>query len=92
MPDPLPPCPTPDADDDALADALADAWVARAATDPALCRLALRAAGLAKEPADMTQDELATEHGTDRHTLNRLALHALAKLRLAPEIRGLKQS
>lgn len=86
----LPPCPSPDADDDALAEALADSWVAGAAHDPRLCRLALRAAGLAKEPADMTQDELAAEHGTDRHTLNRLALRALTKLRLAPEIQGLK--
>ena len=83
--------PTPDdADDDALADALADAWVARAATDPALRRLALRAAGLTKAPADMTQEELATAHGTDRHTLNRLALHALNKLRHSPELRTIR--
>lgn len=78
------------ADDDALAEALADAWVARAAADPALCRLALRAAGLRKAPADMTQEELAAKWGTDRHTLNRLALHALKKLRLSPEILSLK--
>jgi len=76
--------------DDALAEALADAWVARAESDPALRRLALRAAGLAKEPADMTQDELASEWHTDRSALNRLALHALQKLRLSPEISGLK--
>jgi hypothetical protein len=82
---------TPDSkDDDALAEALADAWVARAAVDPTLRRLALRAAGLAKEPADMTQDELAGEWHTDRHALNRLALHALQKLRLSPEILSLK--
>lgn len=80
----------PDADDDALAEALADSWVAGAAHDPRLCRLALRAAGLAKEPADMTQDELAAEHGTDRHTLNRLALHALNKLRHSPELRTIR--
>jgi hypothetical protein len=79
-----------DADDDALAEALADAWVAGAATDPALCSLALRAAGLRKAPAEMTQEELATRWGTDRHTLNRLALRALAKLRHSPEIRSLK--
>lgn len=85
---PTPP-PLPD-DDDALAEALADSWVAGAAHDPRLCRLALRAAGLAKEPADMTQDELAAEHGTDRRSLNRLALHALHKLRLAPEVRLLR--
>lgn len=84
--------PTPPADDedDALAEALADAWVARAAADPALRRLALRAAGLRKEPADMTQEELAADWHTDRHTLNRLALHALQKLRLSPECRALR--
>jgi hypothetical protein len=76
--------------DDALAEALADAWVERAAHDPALRRLALRAAGLAKEPADMTQEELAAEWHTDRHSLNRLALHALRKLRLSPEISAIK--
>jgi hypothetical protein len=79
-----------DDSDDALAEALADAWVERAAHDPTLRRLALRAAGLRKEPADMTQDELAAAHGTDRHSLNRLALHALRKLRLSPEITALK--
>lgn len=78
------------ADDEALAEALADAWIERAASDPALCRLALRAAGLRKEPADMTQDELAQAHGTDRHALNRLALRALKKLRHTPEILALK--
>jgi hypothetical protein len=77
-------------DDDALADLLADEWVSRAATDPALCRLALRAAGLAKAPAEMTQDELAARWGTDRHSLNRLALTALKKLRLSPEIRAIR--
>ena len=77
--------------DDALAEALADAWVARAESDPALRRLALRAAGLSKEPADMTQDELASEWQTDRHALNRLALHALRKLRLSPEITAIRK-
>jgi hypothetical protein len=76
--------------DDALAEALADAWVARAESEPALRRLALRAAGLSKEPADMTQDELAAAWHTDRHSLNRLALHALRKLRLSPEISAIK--
>lgn len=79
-----------DPSDDALAEALADAWVEQAAHDLTLRRLALRAAGICKEPADMTQDELAAAHGTDRHTLNRLALHALKKLRLSPEIRTLR--
>ena len=76
-------------DDDALAEAMADEWIARAQSDPSIRRLALRAAGLAKEPADMTADELAREHGTDRHSLNRLALRALRKLRLSPEVRAL---
>lgn len=80
---------TPDSDD-ALAEALADAWVARAESDPALRRLALRAAGLRKEPADMTQEELAAEWHTDRSSLNRLALHALRKLRLSPEISAIQ--
>ena len=80
---------TPDSDD-ALAEALADAWVARAESDPALRRLALRAAGLRKEPADMTQEELAAEWHTDRNSLNRLALHALRKLRLSPEISAIQ--
>ena len=82
----------PEPDDDALAEALADAWVARAATDPALRRLALRAAGLRKAPAEMTQDELARDHGTDRATLNRLALTALKKLRHSPELSALRPS
>lgn len=77
-------------DDDALAEILADEWVARAANDPALRRLALRAAGLRKAPAAMTQDELAAEHGTDRAALNRLALHALKKLRHSPELSALR--
>ena len=76
-------------DDDALADMLADAWVERAAHDPALRRLAMRAAGIRKAPAEMTAAELACEHGTDRHALNRIALHALRKLRLSPIVRAL---
>lgn len=87
------PTATPDAaadDDDALAEALADEWVARAATDPKLHRLALRAVGLAKEPAEMTQDELAARWGTDRHSLNRIVLKAIKKLRHYPEIQALK--
>ena len=76
-------------DDDALAEMLADAWVERAAHDPVLRRLALRAAGIRKAPSDMTSAELAHEHGTDRHALNRIALHALRKLRLSPMVRAL---
>jgi hypothetical protein len=73
-----------------LAGELADAWVARAEIDPAIRRLALRAVGHLKDPADMTLEELAATHGTDRHTLNRIALKALRKLRFTPEIRDLK--
>lgn len=82
--------PTPD-DDDALADALADAWIEAAATDIALRRAALRAVGLLKEPADMTLSELAREHGTDRHDLQRLALKTLSRLRYLPEIAHLRK-
>jgi hypothetical protein len=38
----------------------------------------------------MTQEELAADWHTDRHSLNRLALHALQKLRLSPELAALK--
>lgn len=67
-------------DDDALADALADAWVEAAASDPALCRLALRAAGLRPEPAEMTVAQLAAEHGIDRRRIPEIEAAALAKL------------
>lgn len=77
-------------DDDALSDALADAWVARAAHDPVLLKAAARAAGILKAPSDMTLDELARSQGTDRHTLNRIALRALQRLRHAPQISALK--
>lgn len=71
-------------DDDALAEALADAWVERAMTDAALRRLALRAAGLAKPPAEMTRAELAREHGTSLRSLHRLETNVLTKLRHHP--------
>ena len=88
MPD-LPPLPD---DDDALAEAIADAWIEQAATDPAIQRAALRAAGLLKEPADMTVTELALEHGTDRHTLNRVLHSVLRRLKHHPKISHLKSS
>ena len=78
-------------DDETLAAALADAVVAGAQQDPALRRLALRAIGKLKLPCDCTVDELAAQHGTDRHTLNRIALHALQKLKLHPEIQALRR-
>jgi hypothetical protein len=71
-------------DDDALAEALADAWIARAAEDPALRRLALRAAGLRPEPAEMTREELAAEHGVQPDTITRTGSDALLKLRHHP--------
>lgn len=74
-------------DDDALADALADAWIERAATDPALRRLALRAAGLSKSPADMNRLELARDLGVSDRTLRRLESIALRKLALDPVTR-----
>lgn len=70
--------------DDEIAEALADAWVERAASDPALRRLALRAAGLRPEPADMTASQLAHEHGVSRRTLRRIEQDALQKLRHHP--------
>jgi hypothetical protein len=86
---PIPPIIDPN-DDDALADALADAWVEAAATDPLILKAARRAAGLLKAPADMTLDELARSHGTDRFALNRIARRALARLRHSPQISALK--
>ena len=71
-------------DDDAIAEALADAWIARAASDPTLRRLALRAAGLRKAPADMTRSELAQEHGVSVRTLRQDESNALHKLKLHP--------
>lgn len=52
--------PTPD-DDDALADALADAWVEQADSNPVIRREALRAAGLMPEPQSLA--ELARQCG-----------------------------
>ena len=71
-------------DDDALAEAIADAWVERAMTDARLRRMALRAAGLLKEPADMTREELAREYGVTERSLRRTAEDALTKLRHHP--------
>ena len=74
----------PDLDDDALAEALADAWVEKAMQDPVMRKLALRAAGLAKAPAEMTREELAREHGTSLRSLRRTEADALFKLRNHP--------
>lgn len=92
------PTPAPD-DDDALAEAIADAWVARAHQDPALRRLALRAAGLAKTPAEMTPAELAHELAVTERRLRQIQQDALQKLRHHPlallalrSLRSLRQS
>jgi hypothetical protein len=71
-------------DDDILAEALADAWIERASGDPALRRLALRAAGLAKEPAAMTTAELAAHHGITVRRIRQIEADALFKLRHHP--------
>lgn len=72
-------------DDDQLANAIADAWVDLAARDSNLRRIALRAAGLAKEPADMTADEFASYLGTSRRSLGRIQDNILRRLRLDPK-------
>jgi DNA-directed RNA polymerase specialized sigma24 family protein len=71
-------------DDDALAEAIADAWVARAAAEPELRRMALYAAGLEKQPADMSARELASKLGVSERSLRRTASDALFKLRHHP--------
>jgi len=72
-------------DDDSLAEALADAWIERAMVDENLRRLALRAAGLAKEPAEMSHEELARHLGTSRRSLLRIEADLLQRLRLDPK-------
>jgi DNA-directed RNA polymerase sigma subunit (sigma70/sigma32) len=71
-------------DDDSLAEALADAWIERAAVDANLRRLALRAAGLRPTPAEMTAEQLAADLGTSTRTLRRIEADALLKLRHHP--------
>lgn len=88
---PTPPTHALTPDDDTLAAALADAVVAGAAHDPALRRLALRAAGKLKHPCDCTADELAEQHGISRFALNRIAARALTKLRLSPELQAIRR-
>ena len=78
----------PATDDDSIAEALADAWVERAAGDPALRRLVLRAAGLipgpAKPTADMSIAELAAAHDLTERRIRQLQQDALFKLRHNP--------
>jgi len=72
--------------DDALAELLADALVERAMTDPYVRRVALRAAGLLKEPVDCSIDELARQMGVCRKRLKQLSDRALQKLSRKPEV------
>jgi DNA-directed RNA polymerase sigma subunit (sigma70/sigma32) len=71
-------------DDDSLAEALADAWIERAVSDAKLRRLALRAAGLAKEPAAMSAAELAAEHGLTERRLRQIQADLLTRFRHDP--------
>jgi hypothetical protein len=68
-------------DDDALADALADAWIEQAAGNPIIRRAALRAAGLLRE-AD-TQSELARQCGISETTLTEMVRMFRAKVAAA---------
>ena len=70
-------------DDDALAEALADAWIERAAEDPALRRLALEAVGLLPQTKP-TMEDLAAKYGVKPDTLIRQSNDALLKLRHHP--------
>jgi DNA-directed RNA polymerase specialized sigma subunit len=72
-------------DDDKLAEAIADAWVERAAHDSNLRRIALIAAGKRQWPADMTTSELARHLGTSRRTISRIESDVIKRLRLDPK-------
>lgn len=92
-PDPLPvshPSQDPDPADEALADAqaelLADAWIERAMTDPAIRRQALRAVGLLRRPAELKIDELAAQMGVSRQRLKQISDRALEKLGRMPDV------
>lgn len=69
-------------DDDVLSDELADAWIERAACNPAIRREALRAAGLLPQP--MTIAELALQCGVSKGTVANMV--RMFKARLASEI------
>ena len=62
--------PIPADDDDALADALADAWIEQAAVNPVIRRAALRAAGLLAEPT--SQSDLARQCGLSESALSEM--------------------
>ena len=71
-------------DDDALADALADAWIAQAACNPVILREALRAAGLLPDPEELTPAELARQCGVSEGTVSNMV--RMFRARLATEI------
>jgi DNA-directed RNA polymerase specialized sigma24 family protein len=71
-------------DDDALAAALADAWIDEAACNPVKRREALRAAGLLPELEQMTFAELARLCGISEGTVCNMV--RMFKSRLAKEI------
>ena len=75
-----------DLTDDELAELVADAWVERAMTDPAIRRAALRAAGLLRRPCEMKLDELAAVMGVTRQRLKQISDCALEKLARKPEV------
>ena len=71
---------TPDAadDDDALADALADAWVEAAALNPYHRREALRAAGLLRQPE--TVEELSRQCGLSEGAIKHITRMGRARI------------
>lgn len=73
--------PNPAADDDTLADALADAWIERAASDPVIRRAALRAAGLLQETT--TLPEIAQQCGLSESAARRVVSMFRARLAAA---------
>ena len=73
----IPSRPTPD-DDDALADALADAWVEQADSNPVIRREALRAAGLMPEPKTLA--ELARQCGLSEAAVSNMVRMFRAKV------------
>jgi hypothetical protein len=70
-----------DDDDEALASALADAWVQRAESDPRLRREALRAAGLLPQP--QTLRDLASQCGISPGATHHICRQFRARLAAA---------
>lgn len=83
MPEPSSTSPHPDADaeDDALAERLADQWM-EAARKPGIFRLhALQAAGLLPSPGRITQAELGRALGLSRSRVQQLEQRAILRTR-----------